>query len=157
MLFVEDLDQLDDLFSAIDPAEPLLYQVIDNFSRTFRFWAAKPELSRVVLPKLGNPDNPHVEKIMQRRAAKGAALIAWLYQFKQHGVIADGCNLEQAAELLFALYIGCVSEWLGAGETEIKSGLERMRYLMEIPVLAFQHPETGSAALGTRKASSRDR
>ncbi|MDH7794021.1 MULTISPECIES: helix-turn-helix domain-containing protein [unclassified Beijerinckia] len=157
MLFVEDLDQLNDLFTTIDPTGPLLDQVIANFSRTFRFWATKPELSRVVLPKLGNADNPYVEKIMQRRATMRAALIAWLYQFKQHGVIASGCNLEQAAELLFTLYIGCVNEWLGAGETVIESGIERMRYLMEIPVLAFQHLETVSTVPNARKTRGRDR
>ncbi|GLT00571.1 hypothetical protein GCM10007897_19590 [Sphingobium jiangsuense] len=137
MLFVEDLDQLDPIFTEVRPDVPLLDQVVDNFAFTFRFWASKPELSRVVLPMLGNTDNPYVDIIMRRRAGVRAALIAWLFQFKQQGLIGHQWNLEQAGELLFALYIASVNEWLSANESDVESGIERMRYLMEIPILAL--------------------
>ena len=137
MLFAEDLEQLPPIFKDADSARPLLDQVIENFAFTFRLWATNPELSRVVLPMLGNADNPYVDLIMKRRAKLRATLIAWLCQFKQDGVISQRHNLEQAAEFLFLLYIGCVNEWLSAGQTDVESGLARMRFLMEIPVGAL--------------------
>lgn len=137
MLFAEDLEQLAPVFSDIDHDQPLLDQVIDNFAMTFRFWASKPELSRVVLPMLGNADKPYMDMIMRRRAGVRAALIAWLGKFQEKGTIAAGLDLEQAAELLFALYIACVNEWLNAHEQDVESGIERMRYLLEIPVAAL--------------------
>lgn len=137
MLFVEDLGQLDPVFAKTNPDRPLLDQIIDNFAMTFRFWASKPELSRVVLPMLGNADKPYIDMIMRRRATIRASLIGWLGDFQKQGVIAAGLDLEQAAELLFALYIACVNDWLNAHEQDVESGIERMRYLMEIPVAAF--------------------
>jgi AcrR family transcriptional regulator len=137
MLFVEDLDQLDSVFSEALLDVPLLDQVVDNFTLTFRFWASKPELSRVVLPMLGNTEKPYIDTIMQRRASVRAALISWLSRFKEHGIISPNRDLEQAAELLFMLYIGCVNEWLSAYEQDVESGIKRMRFLMEIPVAAL--------------------
>ena len=58
MLFAEDLEQLPPVFQEADPGRPLLDQVIENFTFTFRLWATKPELARVVLPMLGNTDSP---------------------------------------------------------------------------------------------------
>ncbi len=137
MLFVEDLERLEPVFTVVKPDEPLLNQVIDYFSFTFRFWANKPELSRIVLPKLGNTDNPYVATILKRRAMLRAALISWLFQAKQMRMISANCNIEQAAELLFALYIGSVNEWLRSDLDDVQSGIDRLRYLMEIPIKAL--------------------
>ena len=137
MLFVEDLDQLPAVFSDLSAGAPLLDQVIDNFSLTFRFWASNPELSRVVLSALGEPNRPFVDLILHRRASIRSALITWLRAFQQIKVITTDVNIEQAAELLFALYIACVKEWLSAGESDVESGIDRMRFLMEIPVAAM--------------------
>ena len=137
MLFVEDLEELKPVFATIRPGVPLLDQVIDQFAATFRFWASKPDLSRVVLPMLGNTDSPYIGTIMRRRAMMRESLIKWLTKFQQAGAIVPGQNLDQAAELLFALYIACVKEWLGAHETDVETGIERLRYLMEIPVVAL--------------------
>ena len=104
------------------------------FSFTFRFWANKPELSRIVLPKLVNTNNPYLATILKRRAMMRAALISWLFQAKQMRMVSANCNIEQAAELLFALYIGTVKEWLSSDLDDIQSGIDRLRYLMEIPV-----------------------
>lgn len=138
MLLVEDLEQLDPLFIEVRQKVPLLDQVVDNFAISFRFWAEKPELSRVVLPMLGNTESPYIDPIMRRRASIRAALIAWLYQFKHQGLIKANCNLEQAGELLFALYVASINEWLSAHQLDPETGIERMRYLMEIPVSAFE-------------------
>ena len=143
MLFVEDLEQLDAVFAEALMDMPLLDQVIDNFSRTFRFWASQPELSRVVLPMMGNTEKPYVETIMQRRAGIRAALISWLAVFQECGIIAPAWDLAQAAELLFMLYIACVNEWLSAHEQNVESGIERMRFLMQIPVSALLAPKAG--------------
>jgi AcrR family transcriptional regulator len=137
MLYVEDLENLEPIFQRARVDVPLLDQVIDNFTTTFRFWASKPELSRIVLPMLGNTNSPYVEKIMQRRGDIRGLLIAWLFKFKQKHVIAADCNLEQAAELLFSIYIASVNEWLSAHEEDENTGIARMRYLMEIPVNAL--------------------
>ena len=146
MLFVEDLDQLDPVFREARLDEPLLDQVIDNFALTFRFWASKPELSRVVLPMLGNNiDKPYVETIMRRRATLRVTLISWLSQFQEGNIISSRYDLEQAAELLFALYIACVNEWLSAYEQNVESGIERMRFLMEIPVRALMNDSSQTA------------
>ena len=137
MLFVEDLERLEPLFTTVRPDVPLLEQVIFYFSYTFKFWASAPELSRIVLPRLSNADNPHLATILQRRAMLRVALITWLFQAKQMGLISAKCNIEQAAELLFALYIGAVNEWLNAGLDDVQAGIDRLRYLMEIPVNAL--------------------
>jgi AcrR family transcriptional regulator len=137
MLFVEDLESLEPPFTVMKPDVPLLDQVMDYFSSTFRFWASKPELSRIVLPKLGNTDNPYVATILKRRSLLRAALISWLFQAKQMQKVSANCNIEQAAELLFALYIGSVNEWLRSDLDDIQSGIDRLRYLMEIPVNAL--------------------
>lgn len=137
MLFIEDLPKLDAVFSKVHKDVSLFDQVIANFTLTFGFWASQPELSRVILPMLGNTDKPYVEEIMIRRATMRVALVTWLGRFKEQGIIADRWDLEQAAELLFALYIACVNEWLSAYEPDLESGIERMRYIMEIPVSAL--------------------
>ena len=137
MLFVEDIDDLEPVFTKIHPGVPLLDPVIDQFALIFRFWANKPDLSRVVLPMLGNTDGPYVELIMRRRAKIRQSLSGWLAKFQQAGTIAPEYDLDQSAELLFALYIGCVNEWLGAHETDVETGIERLTYLMEIPVKAL--------------------
>ena len=134
MLFVEDLERLEPLFTIIKPDVPLLDQVMYYFSFTFRFWASKPELSRIVLPKLGNPNNPYLATILKRRAMMRAALISWLFQAKQMRMVSAKCNIEQAAELLFALYIGFINEYMSSGVDDIQSGIDRLHYLMEIPV-----------------------
>ena len=77
MLFVEDIDDLEPVFTKIHPGVPLLDQVIDQFALIFRFWANKPDLSRVVLPMLGNTDGPYIELIMRRRAKIRQSLIAF--------------------------------------------------------------------------------
>lgn len=137
MLFVEDLERLESVFTTVKPDVPLLDQVMDYFSSTFRFWASKPELSRIVLPKLGNTDNPYVATILNRRAMIRAALISWLFQAKQMQLVSAKCNIEQAAELLFAIYIGSVNEWLSSGLDDIQIGIDRLHYLLEIPVNAL--------------------
>lgn len=138
MLFVEDLERLELLFSAVDPNTSLLDQIMEYFTATFHFWASKPELSRIVLPKLGNPSNPYVATILKRRAMLRVSMISWLFQAKQLRRVSADCNIEQAAELLFALYIGSVNEWLSSGLDDVQSGIDRLRYLMEIPVNAFE-------------------
>ncbi|UAJ10516.1 TetR/AcrR family transcriptional regulator [Glacieibacterium megasporae] len=138
MLFVEDLERLEPLFTTVDPDASMLDQVMAYFSTTFRFWASKPELSRIVLPKLGNTINPYVATILKRRSMLRASMISWLFQAKQARRVSADCNIEQAAELLFALYIGSVNEWLSSGLDDVQSGIDRLRYLIEIPVNAFE-------------------
>ena len=137
MLFVEDLDKLEPVFVEVRRDVPLLEQVIDQFAVTFRFWASQPDLSRVVLPMLGNTDNPYIDIVMRRRSKIRESLIKWLTEFQNSKVITTEYDLEQVAELLFALYIACVSEWLAAHEELVETGIARLRYLLEMPVAAL--------------------
>jgi AcrR family transcriptional regulator len=135
MLFVDDLAQLPPLFVApIKADRPLLDQLMDDFSISFRFWASKPELSRIVLPLVNPSGNPHVQMILERRAMMRRCLIEWIDRAKELRRMRNDFNSEQAAELLFSLYIHSVHEWFSAEVTDPALGLDRLRFLLELPI-----------------------
>ncbi|WP_324314775.1 TetR/AcrR family transcriptional regulator [Povalibacter sp.] len=135
MLFVDDLTHLPPLFVApIKPDRPVLDQLMDDFSVSFQFWASKPELSQIVLPMLNTSGNPHVQTIMERRAHLRQCLIQWLDRAKELRRMKSDFDSEQAAELFFSLYIHSLHEWLSADLADHTLGLDRLRYLLEIPV-----------------------
>lgn len=135
LLFVDDLAHLPPPFvGPIAPGRPMLDQLMDDFAVSFQFWAGNPPLSRIVLPMLNTSDNPHAQRIMERRAHLRHGLIDWLDRAKQQQRLrADFCS-EQAAELFFSLYIHSLHEWLSAELTDHTMGLDRLRYLLEMPV-----------------------
>lgn len=135
MLFVDDLAHLPPLFVApIKPDRSLLDQLLDEFSVSFRFWASKPELSRIVLPLVNAAGNPHVRMILERRDHMRQCLIEWIDRAKQLGRMQNDFDSAQAAELFFSLYIHAIHEWFSAELTDPQMGLDRLRYLLDIPV-----------------------
>ncbi len=151
MLFVEDLERLEPLFTTVKSDVLLIDQIVCYFSYSFRFWASSPELSRIVLPRLSNADNPHLATILRRRAAVRSSLSKWLLDAKQMGLVSTQVNVEQAAELLFALYIGTMNEWLSSDLDDVQAGIDRLYYLLEIPVDALAGAKNGKSVSGTRK------
>lgn len=135
MLFVDDLAQLPPLFVApIKPDRSLLDQLMDDFSITFRFWASKPELSRIVLPLVNPSSHPHVQMILERRALLLRCLTEWIDRAKELQRMKSDFDSVQAAQLLFSLYIHSVHEWFNAELTDPAMGLDRLRYLLELPI-----------------------
>ena len=150
MLFVDDLAHLPPLFLApIKPDRSLLDQLMDNFSVSFQFWASKPELSRVVLPLVNASSNPHVKMLLERREHMRRCLIEWIERAKELRRMRQDFDPEQAAELFFSLYIHSMHEWFSAELTDHTMGLDRLRYLLEIPVQRLElspFPAAGVAA-----------
>ncbi len=135
MLFVDDLANLPPLFLApIKPDQSLLDQLMDNFSVIFQFWASRPELSRVVLPLMNASSNPHVQMLLERRDHILRCLTEWINRAMELRRMRQDFNSEQAAELIFSLYIHTVHEWFSAELTDTTMGLIRLRYLLELPV-----------------------
>ena len=135
MLFVDDLAHLPPLFLApIKPDRSLLDQLMDDFSVSFQFWTNKPELSRIVLPLVNASENLHVKMILERREHMRRCLTEWIDRAKELRRMKNDFDSGQAAELIFSLYIHAVHEWFSANVTDPMMGLNRLRYLLELPV-----------------------
>ncbi len=135
MLFVDDLVQLPPLFvGPIKADRPLLDQLMDEFSVSFKFWASKPELSRIVLPLVSLRSSPHAQMILARREVMRRCLIEWIDRAKELRRMRTDFDSAQASELFFSLYIHAIHEWFNAELTDPQLGLDRLRFLLEIPV-----------------------
>ncbi len=138
MLFVDDLDHLPPLFSTSISDDALLDQLIDAFATLHVFWARSPELSRIVLPQMEfYNSNPFTDIILRRRQQVQSDLAIWLKACQQKKRIVPTVDTDQAAATLFSIYTSALRDWIIKEPHELAYGLERLRYLLMIPMSAI--------------------
>ena len=138
MVFVEELKALPPLFPPARRRRAVRDELVDGLSHLYTFWAGIPSLSKQVLQQMEfYADNPHLDIIVARRRHARHELAAWLGRLQGDARIAADIDIEQAADMLFAVYTSAIREWSVATPGDVPAGRKRLRHLMALPVRAL--------------------
>jgi AcrR family transcriptional regulator len=139
MVYVEELKALPPLFLKSDGSDDdLLGALIKGLAQLYQFWAKVPWLSRYVLQQMEfYRTNPHMDVIIERRREARLELSRWIEAQQQAGKIRMDVDVAQATDTLFAVYASAVREWSTVSPDDVRAGLTRLRWLMELPIKAL--------------------
>jgi AcrR family transcriptional regulator len=135
MVYVEELKALPPLFSNANQPDDVLEALVAGLAQLYMFWAKVPWLSRYVLQQMEfYRTNPHMDLIVERRRQARQELTMWLETLQRARKIKASVDIKQATDTLFAVYASAVREWSTETPENVPAGLERLRWLMRLPI-----------------------
>jgi AcrR family transcriptional regulator len=140
MVFIEDAQDLKATIAPITAGRALMEQLLEALATSFRFWARNRELSRVVFPlscSARGAGNRYVREIAERPRTLREVIPTWLRDAKRLGLIVADCDEHQFGEVIFAVFTAVLQDWLFGGDRSLEEGLERLRYLLDVPLRAI--------------------
>jgi AcrR family transcriptional regulator len=154
-------DELDPLTRAslavLSPARALLDQLMEFFADRYEYWARDPRLSRSLVRETFNHDGqndaagPETRRFHTHRARAKARIAEIVRAQQREGLLRADADADQAARLLWAVYLTEVHEWLNGPAPKLADGLARLEELMHLAVAGLEPQDKASHTNQTNK------
>jgi AcrR family transcriptional regulator len=141
-------DELDPLTRAslavLSPERGLLEQLMEFFGDRYEYWARDPRLARSLVRETFNHEaardgaGPETRRFHTHRARAKARIAGVIGAMQRDGRVRAGIDPDQAARLLWAVYLTEVHEWLNGPAPALKDGLTRLRGTLGLAVAGLE-------------------
>jgi AcrR family transcriptional regulator len=145
MIVNDELDPLTQASLAVLSADrPLLAQMMEFFGDRYEYWARDPRLSRSLVRETFNHDafgdkaGPETRRFHTHRARSKSRIAGILRAMQAAGTVRADADADQAARLLWAVYLAEVHEWLNQPAPVLKDGLARLEAPLRLAVSGLQ-------------------
>ena len=141
MIVNDDLDTVSALAEkAIDPAAPVLDQVVAFYRPRYEYWAAHPALGRPIVREImdvaGATEEPGPEtaRFYERRPRMMEALLGIVRAAQASGKATQEVPASLIASLFMTIYLTEVRRWLNQEKPQASEGVARFRELVALAI-----------------------
>lgn len=122
-----------DALDAVDPAKPLMQQVLTIFRKLYEFFGSEPRLSKIVLRELSfESEGKNAEYMQQTRRFLLSGLEVCVERARQRDEIDFSLDARSLARSIFFIYAGAVRWWIQDPEPTVREGLQELKRYLDV-------------------------